>query len=223
MQRVVEPEWLDELPAEDPRAIHSRADIRRLNWFMNNPGTVARVLRDLPAPKRVLDLGAGDGSFALRVAQLCEWREIECVLLDRSPSVPDSVRAGFRALNCPMTVLQRDALAGLQDAGNVEAIFSNLFLHHFKQTQLNQLLADAAAHCRFFVACEPRRSPFALFVSRCLGLIGCNGVTRHDAPASVRAGFRGSELTQHWPVRTNWSLHERPAGLFSHLFVACKL
>jgi hypothetical protein len=71
-----------------------------------------------------------------------------------------------------------------------------------------------------FVAVEPRRSARGLLFSRLLGFIGCNRVTRHDAPISVRAGFAGQELSQLWPTGRDWSLQERPAGWFSHLFVA---
>ncbi len=223
MQRVIEPEILDELPAEDPRAIHSRADLRRVNWFMNNPGTVAQVMRGMPVPKRILDLGAGDGSFALRVAQLCRWRAVEFILLDRTASLSKSDEERFRRLDCHATSLQREALAGLHESGAVDVIWANLFLHHFKHGQLKHLLTAAAQHCALFVACEPQRSSFGLLGSRLLGLLGCNAVTRHDAITSVRAGFRDNEITLHWPIQEGWSIQERPAGLFSHLFVARRL
>ena len=42
--RVLEPEWLDELPPQDPRAVRSRADLRRVNWLMGNARLIARVL-----------------------------------------------------------------------------------------------------------------------------------------------------------------------------------
>jgi hypothetical protein len=71
-----------------------------------------------------------------------------------------------------------------------------------------------------FVACEPRRSSMALAGSRLLGFIGCNDVTRHDAVVSVRAGFSDGELSDAWPAGPGWSLEERPAPPFSHLFVA---
>jgi hypothetical protein len=55
-----------------------------------------------------------------------------------------------------------------------------------------------------------------------LGAIGCNDVTRHDAVASVRAGFRDGQLSALWPAGP-WKLTERGAGLFSHLFVARRM
>jgi hypothetical protein len=221
--RVIEPEWLDELPATDSGALTSRRDLQRLNALMNHATIIARALSASPAPKRVLDLGAGDGAFTLRVATQAGWHGTDIVLLDRAAAVAPGVEVGFRARHCTVTAAQCDVLNGFADIGNVDCILANLFLHHFDHADLAQLLTHAAAHCTVFVACEPRRSSFALFASRLVGLIGCNAITRHDAVASVRAGFRGDEISQHWPSRTEWSIEERGAGLFSHVFIARKL
>ncbi len=68
--RTVEPEWLDELPPQDPRALRSRRDLRRLNGTMRHPQIMARALSNsmvgLPNP-RIVELGAGDGDFLLSV------------------------------------------------------------------------------------------------------------------------------------------------------------
>jgi hypothetical protein len=58
--------------------------------------------------------------------------------------------------------------------------------------------------------------------SRLVGLIGCNDVTRHDAPASVKAGFTGAELTRAWPDQAGWLVREWRSGPFSHAFTARK-
>jgi hypothetical protein len=70
------------------------------------------------------------------------------------------------------------------------------------------------------VACEPRRSKFVLRISRLLWLIGCSEVAREDAILSVRAGFRGKELSALWPTQDRWELHEDAARLFTHCLVA---
>jgi hypothetical protein len=56
--------------------------------------------------------------------------------------------------------------------------------------------------------------------ARCLPLLACHAVTRHDAVVSVRAGFTGRELSPLWPADDSWILTERAAGCFSHSFVA---
>ena len=220
MERVVEPEWLDELPAQEPRAIHSRADLRKLNWFMNHAGVLARALRPAGQPRRVIDLGCGDGAFALRLAVAARWRGCEVVLVDRQPVIAPEVRAGFATLGCSVIVTECDVLRGLEAAGRADVVFANLFLHHFKDAELARLLPDISARATLFAACEPRRASLALLASRLVALIGCNAVTRHDAPASVRAGFSGHELSRRWPTAGDWRLDESATGLFSHLFVA---
>jgi len=82
------------------------------------------------------------------------------------------------------------------------------------------LLLLAGQSARAFLACEPLRSPFALFASRMVFALGCNDVTRHDAVASVRAGFAGRELSQLWPGDKDWRLEEGGVFPFSHCFAA---
>ena len=214
--RVVEPEWLDTLAPEDPRARRSRRDLARLNAIMRNAGIVARELRGAPL-QRVAEIGAGDGGFAVRLAARLPGRG-SFVLLDRLAS---SVPAPAAAWHFEAVV--RDAIEWLEDerSGAFDAIVANLFLHHFDDASLGRLLAAVARRTSRFVACEPRRSAFALAGSRLVGLAGCNDVTRHDAVASVRAGFSGKEISTLWRA-DGWRLHERPRGLFSHLFTAVR-
>ena len=223
MQRIVEPEWLDELPVDDPRAVHSRADLRRLNWLMDHAGIFARAFRSDRTPKRVMDVGFGDGAFALRMVKAAGWRGCEIVLVDRLAIISPGVRDGFAGLGCTVTELSCDVLQNLDVAGQADIIFTNLFLHHFQEAELKRLLHDLAGRCRVFAACEPWRAPLAMMASRLVGLIGCNAVTRHDAAASVRAGFCEQELSRLWPAGKRWSLRERPVGLFSHFFTARSL
>ena len=194
--RSLEPEWLDDLPAEDPRAIRSRGDLRRVNAIMGNARVIARQLGDA---RRIADLGGGDGSLMRAVARKLK-REVDIVNVDR--------------------VEGRDAFEYLQGTGpSFDAIVANLFLHHFDDARLRQLLALVARRTRLFVACEPRRSAAALGASYLVGLIGCNDVTRHDSVISVRAGFQDGELSAAWPSG-QWKLTEKHAWPFSHLFVA---
>ena len=72
MKRIVQPELLDTLPPDDPRAVRSRRDLRRLNAWMRNHAIMANALQTAAngqAPKQIIELGAGDGDFLLRVAQ----------------------------------------------------------------------------------------------------------------------------------------------------------
>ena len=227
MARAVEPEWLDTLPPDDPRAVRSRADLRRVNVLMGNARIVAGLVRGAtPGPlRRVAEIGAGDGTFALRVARaLGANGKAEMVLVDRLPIVEPATRNSLRALGWECRAEAADVFDWLdsEPAGACDAIFANLFLHHFADDALDRLLAAIAARTRAFVACEPRRSALALAGSHGLAVLGCNDVTRHDAVASVRAGFAGRELAARWPAPEEWRIEERARGLFSHAFVATR-
>ena len=230
MDRHVEPELLDELPPEDPRAIRSRKDLRRVNAFMGNPKIMAGALRSAfegKAARSIVDLGCGDGKFMLEVArQLApDWKNTHVTLLDRQSILSPATRRDFETLGWHAEGLKTDVLDWVRQpaAQRPDAIVANLFLHHFRYPQLIELLLRAAARTKVFIAVEPRRWAWSLAFGRLLWLIGCGSVTRHDALVSIRAGFARRELSPLWPADGNWSLQEEPAGLCSHLFVARRL
>ncbi len=230
MRRLVETELLDGLPALDPQAAGSRADLRRLNFIMGHAGILWRALGRhaaakpiLNRPLRVAELGAGDGSLALELARRWSAQGVvgELTLIDRQNLLPAATARAFGALHWSVRVVESDIFAWFEAAtAPVDVMFANLFLHHFEADRLRTLLRLAATRTNLFVACEPRRAPLALTASRLLGLIGCNAVTRHDAVVSVRAGFAGDELARLWPATGDWTLSDRPVGLFSQCFVA---
>jgi hypothetical protein len=195
--RYLEKEWLDELPAEDPRAVRSRADLRRVNAIMGNARVIAG---ELGTATRIADLGGGDGSL-MRAVEHRLGRKLHVTNVDRV--------AGLEVF---------DYLAAPGEP--LDAIVVNLFLHHLPDHDLRRLFALAAMRAPLLVACEPRRSRFALAGARLMWFIGANDVTRHDAVLSVRAGFAGRELTDAWPIADGWTLTEKLAPPFSHLFVA---
>jgi hypothetical protein len=230
LTRCVEPELLDELPPTDPRAVRSRRDLVRINAWMGNSRTMAQALRASfqdPGPERMIELGAGDGEFLLRVARRLPRspRHRTAVLVDRQPAVSAQTQQAFAAHGWRAELVKADVFDWLAQpaADGRDALVANLFLHHFAEVQLARLLAEVMRHAKLFVAIEPRRAGWPLGCSCLLWMIGCNHVTRHDALISVRAGFAGRELSHLWPANGSWSLQERRAGWWSHLFIARRI
>jgi hypothetical protein len=235
--RDVRPEILDDLPPTDPRAIRSRRDLRRVNRAIGSCRILNRATRRALAPTarhhplRILELGAGDGSLALRVAArlATSWPRAEITVLDRQSLATVATGAAFARLGWTLRPLTVDVLewarAPVQHppAERWDVTLANLFLHHFEEDALRGLLSAVASRCDAFVACEPRRDLPALIGSRLLPALGVSADTRYDALVSVRAGFRGNELSRMWPASgTRWGLEEHRAGLFSHLFIATR-
>ena len=225
MKRTIESELLDELPAQDPAALASRRDLQRLNRIMGHVGTMCRLLQSNgQTPRRIVELGAGDGKFMLQLARYFSpaWKNLELILVDFKDVVTDETRSAFAAQGWKTEIVAADVFDFLKKPAGTPAdmMIANLFLHQFSVEQLKLMLRLAAERTRVFAACEPRRAGMPLAFSKLVGLVGCNAVTRNDAPLSVRAGFVGREISVLWPASPQWRLRERSVKLFTHTFLA---
>ena len=233
--RIVAAETLDSLAVDDPAAVRSRRDLQRIHRVMGTRGILLGALADLgtarpdAAPLRVLELGAGDGSVLLGVAEAMharspQSRRVELCLLDRQPLLARSTidryaEASWTATSCVSDVAHW--IAG--PPSHWHLIVANLFLHHFASNELATMFGAIAERCDRFFACEPRRGWAALAGSHLVGALGANAVTRGDAVLSVRAGFAGQELSALWPApHSAWRLREYSAAPFSHCFEAIR-
>lgn len=230
MPRIVVPETLDELPEDDPRAIASRRDLRRVHRAMGTRRILRRVIERATGgvpPRRVLELGAGDGTLMLRVAGglAARWPGVQLTLLDRQRLVTERTARAYGALGWQVQSVQLDVMRWVEQPprDRWDLVIANLFVHHFDGAALGKLLRGVAARTNSFVACEPRRGWLSLAGSHLVGLLGANAVTRGDAVTSVHAGFRNRELSAEWPAGLDWQLREWAAGPFSHCFVARRL
>ena len=226
LRRNVEPELADHIPGDDPRALRFRRDLSRLNALTLTDRIMARGLMKhcgSVVPREIIDLGAGDGTMMLRVAQRLapSWRDVTVKLVDQQDIVGAHVRNGFAALQWSIQTVATDVFEFLQKTQlSVDIITANGFLHHFTDERLNRLLGLAANRAKLIFACEPRRTHFAREMSRYVWLLGCGDVIRHDSVTSIRAGFRGMEMSASWPKRDGWVIEEREAGPFWHTFAA---
>jgi hypothetical protein len=227
LSRCVQPETLDHLAEDDPRAVRSRADLRRINRIMGTRSIMLHALRNSVAPRRVVELGAGDGTLMLGLAQRVadHWPQVHLTLLDRQSLVGPATIGAFHALGWQLDMLNVDVLDWIKQPVSTRSdlVIANLFLHHFDDAQLALLLPAIAERTDAIFACEPRRGRLPLGASHLVRLIGANAVTREDAVLSVRAGFADNELSALWPhERSDWHLKEYAAGLFSHCFFAMR-
>jgi hypothetical protein len=224
--RRLETELLDVLPADDPAAVRSRRDLRLLNEVMLHPAIMARrMLRySVDAPRRIIELGAGDGSLMLRLSRRLarHWSSVAVVLVDRQDIVTHKTRQAISNLGWRADRVTQDVFEYLAIAEPADIIIANLFLHHFQPPQITDIFTQCAKIAPILIALEPHRTRFPLLSSRLVWLLGCNHVSRHDAVVSVCAGFRGSELSALWPNRRGWNFDEGSVGLWTHSFVARK-
>lgn len=192
VKRVVQPEMLDGLPHGHPEAVRSRADLVRINRIMGNWSWIERELRARTSGgARVLELGAGDGAFGHWLARngrknaapggvVEDWHGLD--LAPRPESWPEDwswTQADLLRYDC---------------YSSTDVVVANLVLHHFDEEQLRQLGSRMRHGPGLILACETARRLCHVWQAHALALWGMSRVTRHDAPVSVRAGFRDGEL-----------------------------
>ncbi len=183
MLRACLPELLDSLPPDHPDAIHNRRDLRIINRIMRKQPWFERTLPPLlRGGERVLELGAGTGELAAKLAA----RGVPADGLDLWP------RPGAWPSSREWHTADLRAFEGY---GRYRAVIGNLIFHQFTDAELAGLGARIRLTARVIVACEPARRRFSQIATVALAaLLGVNHVTLHDTHVSVNAGFRGDEL-----------------------------
>jgi hypothetical protein len=195
--RIVVPELLDHLPAEDPHAQRSRRDLRRINAWMGNERWICQQLQQIRGPLSagIAELGAGDGNLANQLA--AAFPDVPVTAYDLAPRPA--------ALAQRVDCAQGDLLAAPPPAG--EVVIANLFLHHF-ESELLRALGDWMQHARLLIFNEPDRRRLPHLLGGLLHPL-INSVTRHDLHVSIRAGFAEGEIADMLGLdRRIWQIRE---------------
>lgn len=185
--RVLKPEILDTLPPEEAR--ESLADLVRINKYWGGHSTLRDLVdRVIPPgePFTLLDVGAASGDMG---RCLREWRtQVQVTSLDY-------IESHLEACAAPRVV--GDAFALPFAPRSFDYVFSSLFLHHFTDDQVVELLAGFGQVARKQVlVIDLWRHPVPYyFISRTRWLFGWHPVTVNDGAISVEAAFRPQELT----------------------------
>src|SRR6201999_2448689 len=109
LARRVDPEWLDELPADDPRAVRSRRDLRLVNRIMGHAAIVRRAFRQYlnAQTPTIAELGAGDGTLLLHALPQTHAAG-RIVFVDRQPVVSGDTIARYAARGFSASVASAD-------------------------------------------------------------------------------------------------------------------
>ncbi len=195
--RVVESELLDNLDARDPEAIRSRRDLRMINTLMGNQIWFLRQFRKFPQQNStgVVEIGAGDGSLSTEIHQRFPLMSLTAMDLQERP------------VNCygEFSWIQGN-LFDLMPRIQADVLFGGMIIHHFTDDRL-AMLGSHLKNFRTIFLCEPYRSRFSMTLAYLMWpLVG--RVTRHDMPASIRAGFRKGELAGLLQLGPRWEIRE---------------
>jgi SAM-dependent methyltransferase len=187
-RRSTEPELLDaELPATE--VAKSLSDLRFVNRWLSARGRLRRaVAAHLPARGgRLLDVGCGSGDVLAWLADqlkpaLAVGVDLKPLHLEHAPCRLGRVAGDVRRL--PF----RDA--------SFDVVTASLFLHHFDESALSELLKELARLARrAIVVSDLERALVPLLFGRAVfPLVFETPVSVHDGLVSIRRGFRAPEL-----------------------------
>ena len=185
-KRLILPELLDLLPPEQARA--SLRDLVRINRRWGGHSTLRTLLREnVPngEPFSLLDVGAASGDMGNCIRQ---WYPAATV------TSLDYIESHLGA-----SLAQRvagDAFRLPFRPGTFDYVFCSLFLHHFREAQVVELLkkfGDVARKAVLVIDLERHPVPY-YFMSWSAPFLGWDPVTVHDGAISVQAAFRPQEL-----------------------------
>lgn len=203
--RVIRPELLDDESGSDKQA--SLHDLVRIGRFLGGDSVLRGfVRRRTSAGERfsVLDTGAATGEGARIIHRA------------RPNAVVTSIDYRVEHLaGAPQPKIAGDAFRLPVKERSFDYVFSSLFLHHFENAAIVELLRAFGRVARREVwAIDLERGPGAYyFLPMSQWLFHWNRITLHDGPASVEAAFKKRELEalareagfgdvevrRHWP------------------------
>jgi SAM-dependent methyltransferase len=186
--RSTEPEQLDE-GVPEAEALRSLADLRFVNRWLGNRGSLLRAVRaHLPPGGRLLDVGCGSGDVpAFLLARLpgpllAVGVDVKTLHLRAAPRAVRRVVADVRRLPFP--------------DGAFDVVTASLFLHHFDDEDLPEVLAGLWRLARRALVVNDlhrARVPH-LFGRAAFPLLFRSRVSVEDGLLSIRRGFRPDEL-----------------------------
>jgi SAM-dependent methyltransferase len=100
------------------------------------------LLEVLDEPRRVLDLGTGDGVLLALVRSA--WPDVEAVGIDFSPTMLEAARARF-ADDDAVSIVGHDLDAQLPDLGSFDAVVSSFAIHHLVDERKRALYGEVFA------------------------------------------------------------------------------
>jgi SAM-dependent methyltransferase len=185
-ERFIAPEQLDHAPEDIARA--SLQDLARINRYLGGHRVLRSIFAGMVKPQEqfsVLDVGAGSGDLGAALRRMYPGAKV--TLLDHrllhlaSAASPKVVADAFRLPFSP---------------ASFDFVFSSLFLHHFSNEQVVDLLSNFRTVARRAVlAIDLDRGPLAYhFLPATRWLFRWHDITISDGQISVQAGFKREEL-----------------------------
>jgi len=221
-RRATDDELMDTLPLSESE---TRSTLRWLQLTNRYFGGTRTVLRHLAAwstgwptdrTMHLLDVGTGAADIPAAIVWWARRRGIpvRVTAIDSAPHIAAAARAAVRDVP-EITVEQRDLFELADTDRRFDIVTASLFLHHLPPDRTPDALEaiDRLAVWGVIIS-DLLRSPLTWAAVGALAFVSGNRIVRHDAPLSVRRGFRVHELGRLATAASLQHLRPRREGHF---------
>ena len=202
---AIEPELIDRIEVRGDDLRRMLKELGTINRYLGGTGpSVEESLRRLAGVRRpaILDVGAGGGEYLQAVGQALQERSVKSLRVGLDRSWPTCAAASCLQPPGPggATFAAADAFRLPYRDGAFDLVHCSLFLHHFREEQIADLLREMRRVSRRGVLVNDlHRHSLAVSGIRILTrLFSRSRFIRHDAPLSVRRAFRRPDLERIW-------------------------
>ncbi len=211
MKRRYDSEIMDDFSIQDERIDSALHELKIINIVLGGKSTTKKGFRILRKRKSlanrltVLDVGAGgadvfeDGNDRYKITAL-----------DKNPRT-----CLYLIKHSEYNVICGNAIDIPFKEKSFDVIHVSLFLHHFTEERIVQLIQSFSRIARHgIIINDLRRSVLALTGIKILTLLfSRSGMVKHDAPLSVQRGFTKNELLhilnqcsfEHFTIKRTWA------------------
>ena len=237
-ERLHGEELMDDFSITDARLIRALDALRWVNRLLGGYATSLQVLRPYLRAQagrrvRLLDVGTGVADYPEVLVRWADRQglDVHVTAVDANPATAAHARRTLDrrlppSLRDRITVTVADALRLPYDDGAFEVVMAAMFMHHLREKEAVALVREMRRVARDGVLVNDlHRHPLAyLGILIPARLLPVSPMFRHDAPVSVRRGFRradleavavgagleGYRIRRHWAFR--WSLSSFEGG-----------
>ena len=219
--RSAEKEYLDAPHIPQRALFQNLSELDTINRLLGGYRVLLRGVKKLlpfatDQPIRILDIGSGGGDSLANIYRRFHSRyKLELTGLDLKS---DCIKyANKRHENCPIEFIESDYRdrIGRVEATTFDIMTASLFCHHLTDSDLIELFIWMSQKARIgFVINDLERHPLAYHSIRILTkLFSKSYLVKHDAPLSVRRGFKRKELKslleragiQNYQIEWRWA------------------
>jgi SAM-dependent methyltransferase len=180
MLRCEELELLDAKEVPDRAVAQAYRELGTLHLFLGNTAAVMRLIRQGdPAPRRVLDIGCGQGALLERIR-----KELgaDVVGMDLRPAPAEA----------PVPIIAGNAVT--DPLPRADTAISLMTAHHLSEAELAALIANVARSCRRFILLDPVRHPVPLALFRIFVAPWLCPINRQDGQTSICRAYTTQEM-----------------------------